>query len=389
MTYEVHHGDVLATLRTMPDNSADALLSDPPYGLRFMGRKWDYDVPSVDVWAEALRVLKPGAPLLSFGAPRIVHRLVVAIEDAGFEVRDQIMWVFGSGFPKSLDVSKALDKEAGHWRGKRGAVKSSNGSMSAPNFERTPKGSPVTDAAATWQGYGTALKPAYEPIVLARKPLDGTVAENVTAWDVGALAIDACRVAYAGEEDMAAAAAAAAAQRACGDQNANRTSFGSFNDGPGSLVPYLEKQHLGRWPANVIFDEEAGAKLGEPARFYYCPKVSSRERNAGLEHMPARRTTYADGTGLRANGDGTARNQDATARNHHPTLKPLDLTRYLARLILPPTPAPRLLVPYSGTGSEMIGAMMAGWAHVIGIEGDAEYVEIAHARIAHWSAAAP
>ena len=206
----------------------------------------------------------------------------------------------------------------------------------------------------------------------------------------------------------------------------------------GRKAPGEYAQPLGRWPANVILDEEAGQVLdaqsgnrpgmsgggkhkpgskggmfgaidcehtargdsGGASRFFYCAKVSSKERNAGLEHLPARQTTFASGTGLSANGDGTARNQDATARNqdatarnqdatarnHHPTLKPIDLTRYLARLILPPTEAPRLLVPFSGTGSEMIGAMLAGWSDVTGIEGEAEYIEIAHARIAHWIA---
>jgi len=158
----------LEVLRLLPDCSVDSIVTDPPYGLSFMGKRWDYDVPSVDVWAECLRVLKPGGHLLAFAGTRTQHRMAVRIEDAGFEIRDMIAWVYGSGFPKSLDVSKAIDKNNGHWRGKHGGVVSGNDAMSGGNYERTPKGEPITPEAKQWQGWGTALKPALEPISVAR-----------------------------------------------------------------------------------------------------------------------------------------------------------------------------------------------------------------------------
>ena len=161
-------GDCLERMKEIPDNSVDSVITDPPYGLSFMGKKWDYDVPGVDIWVECLRVLKPGCHLLAFAGTRTQHRMAVRIEDAGFEIRDMIAWVYGSGFPKSLDVSKAIDKGEGFWRGRAGAVKSGNDAMSGGNYERTAKGDPVTAAAAAWQGWGTALKPALEPITVAR-----------------------------------------------------------------------------------------------------------------------------------------------------------------------------------------------------------------------------
>jgi site-specific DNA-methyltransferase (adenine-specific) len=192
--FELHQGDCLDVLKTLADCSVDAIVTDPPYGLSFMGKRWDYDVPSVDIWAECLRVLKPGGHLLAFAGTRTQHRMAVRIEDAGFEIRDMIAWVYGSGFPKSLDISKAIDKAAGHWRGKAGEVVSDNGAMSGGNYRGNPKGDPVTGEATTWDGFGTALKPALEPITLARKPLIGTVAANVLEHGTGGLNIDGCRV---------------------------------------------------------------------------------------------------------------------------------------------------------------------------------------------------
>jgi site-specific DNA-methyltransferase (adenine-specific) len=328
-----------------------------------MGKSWDYDVPSADTWRAVLRVLKPGAPLVAFGGSRTYHRLACAVEDAGFELRDCLMWLHGKGFPKSLDVSKAIDKSAGATR--------------------------ETDLAKLWHGYGTALKPAHEPIVFARKPLDGTVAQNVQKWGVGGLAIDACRSEDAG----------------------------------------------GRWPANLVLDEEAGALLdasvgdrpsrpsvtrngggggmlplavlpgtprpdsgysdsGGPSRFFYCVKVSTREREAGCEGLALR--TAGEVTGDRAEGsDGlesprAGAGRTGGARNHHPTLKPLSLTTWLAKLVLPPAPG-AVLVPFAGAGSEVIGCGLAGWPHVVGVERDRDdegnvlgYAAIARTRIAHW-----
>ncbi len=240
---EIVNGDSLLVLQLLDDNSVDAIVTDPPYGLSFMGKKWDYDVPSEELWRQCFRVLKAGGHLLCFAGTRTQHRMAVRIEDAGFEIRDMIAWVYGSGFPKSLDVSKAIDKAAGHWRGKAGEVVSDNGAMSGGNYERTPKGDPITAAAVAWQGWGTALKPALEPITVARKPLIGTVAENALQHGTGAINVDGCRV---GE----------------------------------------------RWPANFIHDgsEQVTDLLGSAARFFYCAKASKRDRDEGNHHPTVKPT---------------------------------------------------------------------------------------------------
>jgi site-specific DNA-methyltransferase (adenine-specific) len=191
--WRVEHGDCLDVMRGMPDNSIDAVVTDPPYGLSFMGKRWDYDVPAVEVWAECLRLLKPGGHLLAFAGTRTQHRMAVRIEDAGFEIRDMIAWVYGSGFPKSHDVSKAIDREAGETRG-RSVVRSKSVSTCYAQDEWTRLNAgtvldpePITAAASKWVGWGTALKPAMEPITVARKPLGGTVAENVLEHGTGGL----------------------------------------------------------------------------------------------------------------------------------------------------------------------------------------------------------
>lgn len=247
MTHQLHHGDCLEVLRSMPDCSVDSIVTDPPYGLSFMGKKWDYDVPSVDVWGECLRVLKPGGHLLAFAGTRTQHRMAVRIEDAGFEIRDMIAWVYGSGFPKSLDVSKAIDKAAGAERvvigeTKKGAQTESTGRYGAWGDGITPT-APSTDAAKEWQGWGTALKPALEPITVARKSLVGTVAENVLQHGTGAINVDGGRV------------------------------------------------EGGRWPANFIHDgsEEATDLLKDSARFFYCAKTSKADR--GENHHPTVKPT--------------------------------------------------------------------------------------------------
>lgn len=410
--YEVVHGSVLDVLRGFRDSCFDACMCDPPYGFRFMGKSWDYAVPSVETWAEVLRVLKPGAPLVAFGGSRTYHRLAVGIEDAGFELRDCLMWLYGKGFPKSQDVSKAIDKNAGHWRGRAGDVTSGNNALERPNYERTPKGDPIT---AAWAGYGTALKPAHEPIVLARKPLDGTVVQNVARWGVGGLDIDGCRIGTAGGGNSCPG----------GDLCKCQTDGRSYAP---TQHPTRREGDFGRWPANLILDEEAGALLdasvgdrpsrpsvtrngggggmlpgaplkgvprpdsgysdsGGPSRFFYCTKVSTKEREAGCEHLALRsagEVTDSNEDDARLDSPRTGAGRTGGARNYHPTLKPLSLTTWLGRLIKPPTTSGACLVPFSGAGSEMIGAALAGWPMVGGIEQDAEYIQIARARLAHW-----
>jgi len=330
------HGEALQELRALPDCSIDSVVTDPPYGLAFMGKRWDYDVPGVEIWAECLRVLKPGGHLLAFAGTRTQHRMAVRIEDAGFEIRDMVAWIYGSGFPKSMDVSKAIDKDAGHWRGRAGSVIADNGAMSGGNYERTPKGDPVTEAARQWQGWGTALKPALEPITVARKPLAGTVAENVQAHGTGALNIDGCRVPTADD---------CARKPALVDDTAAGFGKGLAMGGRG--------HDAGRWPANLIHDgSEDVLELfpvtksgGSAARFFYCAKASKSERGPG---------------------------------NTHPTVKPLALMRYLVRLVTPP--GGTVLDPFMGSGTTGLAAAAEG-SRFVGIERDEAYFGIARRRL--------
>jgi DNA modification methylase len=403
--YTLHHGDCLAVLKELPDNSIDSIVTDPPYGLSFMGKKWDYDVPSVEIWAECLRVLKPGGHLLAFAGTRTQHRMAVRIEDAGFEIRDMIAWVYGSGFPKSLDVSKAIDKAAGAerevlsetFRGFNAGKSSGICGETVPCTDKVT--APATESAKQWQGWGTALKPALEPITVARKPLMGTVAENVLEHGTGGLNIDGCRV---GTDDV--------------------LSFGSRELGDGikygKCKPTTEGvQHsAGRWPANLIHDgsdevvglfPDTGASRaaergiqqrhdvaspdtarpkdgtntvrghndngGSAARFFYCAKASKRDRDEGLEGLPLHDVySEAAATPMRD------QREQAKRANHHPTVKPTDLMRYLCRLVTPPGGV--VLDPFMGSGSTGKAAIFEGFEFV-GIEREDKYLEICKARI--------
>jgi site-specific DNA-methyltransferase (adenine-specific) len=374
MRYTLHHGDCLDVLKTLEDCSVDAIVTDPPYGLSFMGKRWDYDVPTEAVWVECLRVLKPGGHLLAFAGTRTQHRMAVRIEDAGFEIRDMIAWVYGSGFPKSLDVSKAIDKAAGAEREVVG-VSSVTGARRSQTMNDGHKGTqrtyqndepvinnltaPATEAAKQWEGWGTALKPALEPITLARKPLIGTVAANVLEHGTGGLNIDGCRV---GDEDMTAQF----------DREWNQD--GTFGNGKRASQGKLCAP--GRWPANFIHDnsDEVLALLGEAARFYYSPKASRDDRDEGCGALEVK-AVHRYGQGL---GEGHDPNAPAMNRNPHPTVKPTDLMRYLCRLITPPGGI--VLDPFAGSGSTGKAAMAEGF-RFIGIEREAEYIEIARARI--------
>lgn len=376
----LHLGDCLSVLRSLDAESIDAIVTDPPYGIAFMGKAWDISVPGVDVWSECLRVLKPGGHLLAFAGTRTQHRLATRIEDAGFEIRDLVAWVYGSGFPKSLDVAKAIDKADGFWRRRSDGPVSSNGSMSGPNYARTPKGMPITHDARRWDGWGTALKPAMEPITVARKPLAGTVAENVTTYGTGALNVDGCRVQHVSESDRALA-----------------TPQGRVTGKPGALAG--KTQHnggrseferpdtsMGRWPANLIHDgsDEVVALFpdgefgdsGSAARFFYCPKTAKEERNRGCSSLPVRQTI--GGGGFNNPMSSAYGSEKAPARNHHPTVKPVDLMRYLCRLVTPPRGV--VLDPFAGSGSTGVAAIAEGFRFV-GVELSPEYFEIATARI--------
>ncbi|MFO0467645.1 MAG: DNA-methyltransferase [bacterium] len=354
----IETGDCLDVLRTLPADSVDAIVTDPPYGLAFMGKRWDYDVPSVEIWAECLRVLKPGGHLLAFAGTRTQHRMAVRIEDAGFEIRDMIAWVYGSGFPKSLDVSKAIDKAAGAERevvGIRKVSLSDLGQGSGWNALDTSSGqynytAPATEAARQWAGWGTALKPALEPITVARKPLIGTVAENVLAHGTGALNVDECRV--PGEPVPVF------------DTLGGR-KFEQTHTQPERRTQQVGTSDAGRWPANLIHDgsEEVVGLLNDAARFFYCAKASAKDRDEGVAGVGA----------LRDNG-----RQSRPRKNTHPTVKPTDLMRYLCRLVTPP--GGTVLDPFMGSGSTGKAAMLEGFGF-IGIERDPEYAKIAEARI--------
>jgi site-specific DNA-methyltransferase (adenine-specific) len=372
--WRVEHGDCLDVMRGMPDNSIDAVVTDPPYGLSFMGKRWDYDVPAVEVWAECLRLLKPGGHLLAFAGTRTQHRMAVRIEDAGFEIRDMIAWVYGSGFPKSHDVSKAIDREAGETRG-RSVVRSKSVSTCYAQDEWTRLNAgtvldpePITAAASKWVGWGTALKPAMEPITVARKPLGGTVAENVLEHGTGGLNVDGCRVGR-GTDDVSGWSHTGS------KASENRAMSG------GNYARDAKPDAEGRWPANLIHDgsDEVTGLLGDAARFFYCAKASKRDRDEGLEDFEVKRTG-----GMTATDDGSmltgSGNERTTARaNVHPTVKPTDLMRYLCRLVTPPGGI--VLDPFTGSGSTGKAAVLEGF-EFIGIEREAEYVALARARIA-------
>jgi SAM-dependent methyltransferase len=497
MTFDIHHSECVAFMKTLPDNSIDAIVTDPPYGLSFMGKRWDYDVPSEDVWKECLRVLKPGGHLLAFAGTRTQHRMAVRIEDAGFEIRDMIAWVYGSGFPKSLDVSKAIDKidaseeqerrrlrftawvrstgitsrqidEAtgtnmgGHyttaasqpaimtrehleqcrpllgnvpeWVEREADIRS----VESKNFaEREVVGSvikgssplpnnhegrwndgqsdgtfnitaPATPAAKQWQGWGTALKPALEPITVARKPLVGTVAQNVLEHGTGALNIDGCRVEGADKSKFPA-----------GTISATEAVFGGGAGRYADRARTEDANPQGRFPANLIHDgsdevvglfpEAAPAKAahrgtgkgksnaygvyggestvrghddagGSAARFFYCAKASKRDRDEGCEGMDVQHVTCRPESDSTEDMGLKERLHGRKARNHHPTVKPTDLMRYLCRLVTPPNGT--VLDPFMGSGSTGKAAVLEGFSF-IGCDMTAEYVDIARARITH------
>jgi site-specific DNA-methyltransferase (adenine-specific) len=346
---KIYLGDSLEILQSFEEDSIDAVVTDPPYGLKFMGKKWDYNVPSVELWQECLRVLKPGGYLLSFAGTRTYHRMVVNIEDAGFEIRDMIAWVYGSGFPKSLDVSKAIDKAAGAEREEIGTIQKSVAGMEArgtgnwcdDDYEwksEIPITAPATEAAKQWHGWGTALKPAHEPIVVARKPFKGTVAANVVKHGTGGLNIDGCRVGTL--KDVPASPSRTKGNSLTGSIDGSLRNETGKEDG--------HNPNIGRWPANLIHDGSEEVMELFPytkARFFYCAKINKKDRGEG---------------------------------NTHPTVKPTDLMRYLCRLVTQPGGV--VLDPFMGSGSTGKAAALEDF-DFIGIEVDTEYFKMAGRRL--------
>ena len=345
-TFEIKNADCREVMRGLPENSIDSIVTDPPYGLEFMGKGWDRGVPGVDFWTEALRVLKPGGHLLAFGGTRTFHRLTCAIEDSGFDIRDCLGWIYGSGFPKSHNISKAIDKAAGAEREIVGKSKRhGGGKMQGASFQVSPIvpniTAPATPEAAEWSGWGTALKPAWEPIILARKPLAGTVAQNVLEFRTGGLNIDAARVG--------------------------------------------ETEHLGRWPANIlhdgseeaigIFPETTSGKLN-PSHFSKASEANCLNGSNQARH-PRGEFGGDSGSAARFFYCAKASKADREAGNIHPTVKPSALMQYLCRLVT--APGGLILDPFAGSGSTGKAAIAEGF-RFLGAELDPAYAEIARAR---------
>ena len=411
-------GDNIEKLRELPDNFVDSIITDPPYGLSFMNKKWDYDVPSVNFWKEVLRVLKPGGHVLSFGGTRTYHRMVVNMEDAGFEIRDQIMWVYGSGFPKSHNIGKAVDKIEGNDREYLGEDEIKTKKRPKKNekewncYSKTKYDNSITKGNSDYEGWGTALKPANEPICMARKPLsEKTIAENVLEHGTGGINIDGCRI---GSETISV-------------HNAPKGTFAGGEEDRGSDTNSY-REHEGRFPSNFIIDEEASKILDEQSgdsksqggkgkstqksldrtdigygfkeidnaaglggygdtggasRFFYVPKVSKKERNMGLDDFDDKTKNQVNNSNykLQPNGEMVLNTKDTTSKNTHPTIKPINLLTYLVRLITPPNGV--VMDCYMGSGSTGIAALLEGF-QFIGMEMDEEYFNIAEARIDSW-----
>lgn len=529
----VVEANCMCAFATIPDQSVDAVCTDPPYGIGFMGKDWDSFRPEqvakrqqqnarkgterrsaqypdrvgssqgggvgikydeslagnqrfqawMTLWAEeALRILKPGGHLLAFGGTRTSHRLACAIEDAGFEIRDSLLWMFGSGFPKSLDVSKAIDKAQGaegHWRqedhpgraGPRQPSEAGGAKIGQIQAQRGPDEEglrhvyePSTDAAKEWEGWGTALKPAHEPIVVARKPLAGTVAANILEFGTGGINVDGCRIKTdeddpnlrsnptksnglrsifgvgdveyrRGPEESGRWPANVVLSHTClcgpvgtriikgdpretgegkrpggfadigaenGDGKPNAAVYGNeevveWDCAPGCPVAALDAQTgnlqsgfmaagtqregigyrggLGTQVANDTYGDAGGA-----SRFFYCAKTSRAERNAGLDEFEKRPLNWSSGD--QSPGTFQAEGTERAARNSHPTVKPINLMRWLVRLVTPPGGI--VLDPFVGSGSTGCAAVLEGFDFV-GIEREAEYVAIAEARIKWWA----
>ena len=369
--YKLHLGNCLDHLEFMPDNSVDSIVTDPPYGLSFMGKKWDYDVPSVAIWAECLRVLKPGGHLLSFAGTRTQHRMAVNIEDAGFEIRDMVSFLYDTNETAqtlieslSPEQLKLLDATFGR-----------DGMLAWTYGSGFPKSHNLKD---DWEGWGTALKPALEPITVARKPFKSTVAANVLEYGTGAINIDGCRVPFAGEQDER--------------ESKQKNKHGDFGSGPMSNKVFGEYKKdrdnydpTGRWPANLIHNghDEVVALFPESS---VTGKRSAKSQSAevnGTNWLTGNHesTEYTDqGSASRFFYCAKASKKDRGEGNNHPTVKPTDLMAYLCRLVTPPGGV--VLDPFMGSGSTGKAAIREGFQFV-GIEMDPEYLAIAEARIKH------
>ncbi len=422
---KIFFGKLENVLPDFPANMFDSCVTDPPYAIGFINKHWDYTIPSVDQWKEVYRVLKPGAHCLVACGTRTQHRMVCNIEDAGFEIRDVICWHYGSGFPKSMDISKKIDEAAGveiSYTEKPRAGGGHNGSEMIQQVEGQKAGVtkvpvPVTDDAKQWQGWGTGLKPATEFWTLCRKPIsEKTIAENVLRWGTGALNINDSRIEFSSDQDKDSATWGRGTDIIGGNYVG-----ATHGNGKENIVP----NDNGRWPANLILDEFMGEELnkqapnagafapvkngqkgfggeiynqyktsgddgktfyedsGGAARFFYCPKPDTYERNKGLKDFEQKfessRPWCTEESDTNRIATRLVRKQ---GKNFHPTVKPIDLMRYLVKMITPKKGI--VLDPFCGSGTTCIGAKME-IINYVGIDMEESYCKIAEARIAAWN----
>jgi site-specific DNA-methyltransferase (adenine-specific) len=430
MSYTIIQGDNRDTLKTLADNSIDAIVTDPPYGIDFLGKSWDANVGALETYAECLRVLKPGGHILAFSAARTYHHLAVTLEQAGFEIRDQIMWIYSSGFPKSQDIGRSIERSEQKVKNKATKNKlANNDKVYFPDPENVPVESagqltaprcslchsstgPIhkkcsredcirpwekTPANNEWAGWGTQLKPAHEPIALARKPMKTSIAKNCQKWGTGALNIDATRVPYEDEADLKLVVDWAKKYTSPGVQEYAKLD-GSVERTRTEEQFKSEASTQGRFPSNVLGD------IPDYQKYFYCPKVSRRERHIGfpkakgmfeiarehgytLEYPEGNYDNPAAGYMVDKQGNKVPDLvlqklvEQHGGGNNHPTVKPIELMKYLIKLVTPP--GGTVLDPFNGSGSTGCAAVELGFNY-IGCELDPAYVEIANKRIAAW-----
>ena len=382
--FGIVNADCLEAMKKLPDNFIDAVVTDPPYGLSFMGKDWDHGVPGVAFWKEALRITKPGGHIVAFGGSRTYHRLTCAIEDAGWEIRDCLGWLYSSGFPKSMDISKAIDKKLGAKRteviGTRHRNVKPYDDSNGWNENNTSGDyqymAPASEEAKKWDGWGTCLKPAFEPIVLARKPVEGTVADNVLKYGVGGLNIEECRVPFESDEDKASAKPQGKATSKVG-----ALAGGVENDR--ERTEFTPKEVSGRFPANIIHDGSDGVLEVFPDNVkggtWNTTKGARHFNNNGaatdFENHGADKST---GSAARFFYCAKASKKEKGKDNIHPTVKPIALMEYLVKLIAPKGSI--VLDPFMGSGSTGVAAIKLG-RRFIGMEKEPEYFKIAEKRL--------
>lgn len=365
MNYTLHNGNSAEILKQYPDNHFDSVVTDPPYLIGFLGKEWDKaDNKLDDVYRECFRVLKPGGHLLAFSAARTYHHLAMTIEQVGFEIRDQIMWIYSSGFPKSQDVGKNLQRQLGVKETTKNpnarGLKKDRSLYESGHQKETPGENVVCPdpLAKEWEGWGTALKPAHEPIVMARKPMKHSVVKNVQTYNTGAINVDATRIKIEGEDT-----------RNGGSNGWNRTEFGQAEPNKYDGQSYTPNE-IGRFPSNII------GEIPDYQKYFYCPKVSRSERHMGFDEIPYNKNSEVGG--MYGPNQAITRKNNEDKGNNHPTVKPVDLMAYLIKLVT--KKGGLVLDPFNGSGSTGLACVREGMNYV-GIDLDEKYIEISRKRI--------